>query len=517
MLDSEIKTLLENVQIAKVLEVKSHPNADRLVLALVQTKNGERKVVTGASNFKKDDFVAFLDQGNIIPGYKIFKNQEIILKEKELRGIKSDCMLLAPDEIGLQNDHSGLFIVKNGNDSLIGKNILEALDSDQIELILSNYQNLSKYSLEGLKSVTQEIIGEDSLKEMLINGENLNHYIGFEISGLVHVGTGLCTGLVIKELQKLGIKTRFFLADWHTWINEKLEGDWEFIKRVAKEYFSEMLKISAKIVGADPNKIEIIYGSELYHNNDRYWKSVLEVSKNLTLSRVRKSTVVLGREDSDSIEFAKLIYPPMQVADIFEMQNSIIHSGTDQRKCHVIAREVATKIKINPLKNKKGETIKPVAIHHTLLSGLQTPTEWPLPPEINKTEFFTKYKMSKSIEGSAIFMNDSEEEIKAKIKKAFCPEKEIEYNPILNWTKNIILPIKKIVKINRENQFGGNIEFDNYSTLEKAFAKGEIHPVDLKNSVAKELIDILKPAREFCLNPKIKEIIGKIKSIKNKR
>jgi len=46
--------------------------------------------------------------------------------------------------------------------------------------------------------------------------------------------------------------------------------------------------------------------------------------------------------------------------------------------------------------------------------------------------------MAKSNPDSAIFMEDSAEDVKRKIKKAFCPEKIIEGNPILDYCKNII-------------------------------------------------------------------------------
>lgn len=48
--------------------------------------------------------------------------------------------------------------------------------------------------------------------------------------------------------------------------------------------------------------------------------------------------------------------------------------------------------------------------------------------------------MSKSDPDSAIFMEDTAEDVKRKIKKAFCPEKQIEKNPIIDYVRFIILP-----------------------------------------------------------------------------
>ncbi len=364
---------------------------------------------------------------------------------------------------------------------------------------------------DGLLKVTEEIIGLEELQKYLESGQTLNHYIGFEISGLVHLGSGLMTGLVVRELQKLGVNTSFWLADWHTWINNKLQGDMGLIGEVAKGYFEPALKISAQIAGANQETITSRYGTEIYHNNDRFWQTVVEVSKNLTLSRIVKSTTILGRQESDSNPFAFMLYPIMQTADIFELNVNIAHAGTDQRKVHVIAREVAPKLKIKPLLNDKSEVIKPIAIHHHLLLGLQKPATWPLPDGAQKETIRTEMKMSKSIKGSAIFIHDTPDEIKEKIKNAFCPEKETEINPVLDWVEHMILPIVGKIDIKRDPKFGGNFTVTDYDDLKQKFATGELHPVDLKNNITEILIDILEPARKHFASQESQNLIAKIK------
>jgi tyrosyl-tRNA synthetase len=378
---------------------------------------------------------------------------------------------------------------------------------------MKNKQNINK-RLSLIKRNLNEIIGEEELIQLLNNDTPLNHYIGFEISGLVHLGTGLSSMLKIRDLQDAGVNCRIFLADWHTWINDKLNGDHTFIKQVATEYFQPALEVCAKIVGADPKKIQFIHGTDLYHNNDRFWQSVVEISKNLTLSRVLKSTSIMGRDERNSQPFAWLIYPPMQVSDIFTLGINLTHSGTDQRKIHVIAREVALKLQIQNLKDINGEIIKPIAIHHNLLLGLQSPKIWPLPEGEEKESMRTQMKMSKSIPNSAIFIHDSEEEIREKIKQAFCPAQEIEFNPIIDWATNLILPLKGKLVIKRPEKFGGNITFNSKEDLDKTFAKGELHPMDLKNSIADTLVEILKPTRERFADQKSQNLIKQIKKIK---
>ncbi len=365
--------------------------------------------------------------------------------------------------------------------------------------------------VELIKRNLNEILGEDTLRELIENNTPLRHYIGFEISGLVHLGTGLSSMLKIKDLQDAGVKCTVYLADWHTWINDKLGGDHEFIKKVAKEYFEPAMRVSAEIVGAKADEIDFIHGSDLYHNNDKFWQTLVEVSKNLTLSRVLKSTSIMGRDQRESQPFAWLIYPPMQAADIVEMGVNIAHSGTDQRKIHVITREVAEKLKINNIKDINGKVIKPVTIHHDMMLGLTAPSTWPLREGMEKETAKAEMKMSKSKPDSCVFVHDSEEEIRSKINKAFCPEGEVEFNPIMNWCQHLIFPLKGELSVEREEKFGGNLHFETFEELATVYKNNQLHPQDLKVAVAKSLIELLEPARRIFDNDESRELIERIR------
>jgi tyrosyl-tRNA synthetase len=115
--------------------------------------------------------------------------------------------------------------------------------------------------------------------------------------------------------------------------------------------------------------------------------------------------------------------------------------------------------------------------------------------------------MSKSIPGSAIFIHDSEEEIKAKIKKAQCAEKVVEGNAVIEYAEYLVLRDKGL-KIERPQKFGGDIEMKDAEELKRVYSEGKLHPMDLKNAVARELCDMLKPSREYFA--KNKEYLGQI-------
>ncbi|MBW2987211.1 tyrosine--tRNA ligase [Candidatus Woesearchaeota archaeon] len=359
---------------------------------------------------------------------------------------------------------------------------------------------------------TEEVLTAEDLKQRIEQGVPLKHYIGFEISGKVHLGTGLMTGLKVADFQKAGVDCSMFLATWHAWINNKLGGDFETIKR-ASVYFGEALKVSLEVMGGDPEKLKMVRGDELYHHNDEYWRCVVEIAKNMTLKRAMRGVTIMGRKEGDAIPLAFLFYPPMQVADIFNQGLTLAHAGMDQRKAHVIAREVGLKLKVNPIMHKQKQ-LKPVAIHHPLILGLQKPPMYPVPKDKIK-DMLSELKMSKSVGGSSVFIHDSEEEIRQKLNKAFCPEKDVDFNPIINWVENLIFTREKeTLLVERPEKFGGNIEYDSLVKLKHDFAKGDLHPLDLKKAVAEYLVKLLAPARKHFEKPKLKELKEEIENIR---
>ena len=370
-----------------------------------------------------------------------------------------------------------------------------------------------KKRFELIKKNTEEIMTEEDLNLLLDSGTKIKHYIGFEISGKIHLGTGLMCMSKVKDFMDAGIDCSIFLADWHSWINDKLGGDRGVIKRVAGGYFKEGLKASLKCFGGDPEKLKFILGSDLYHNNDDYWASMVDISKNTTLARMMRSITIMGRKEGESVDFAKLIYPPMQVADIFIQGINLPHAGMDQRKAQVIARDVALKIKTKPLLDKKGNQMKPVAVHHHLILGLGKPPVWPLPKE-QLQELWAALKMSKSKPDTCIFIHDSPEEIKRKINQAFCLEGETEFNPILDWVKYLIFrDAGSTLDVKRPDKFGGNLTYISYKELERDFVEKKLHPMDLKNSVAEKLIQILEPARKHFEQPKVKKMLEELEQL----
>jgi tyrosyl-tRNA synthetase len=340
-----------------------------------------------------------------------------------------------------------------------------------------------------------ELLGREELRSLLASGVELQHYIGYEISGKVHLGTGLLSMAKIRDLMAAGVRCRVFLADWHTWINDKLGGERELIRRVATGYFTEAMRASLVCVGGDPDGLEFVLASDLYEENADYWATVIEVSKNTSLARMQRSISILGRQEGETVDFAKLIYPAMQAADIFAQGVHIAHAGMDQRKAHVIARDVAMHLRIRPLIGPDHARIKPVALHHPLLLGLRKPPMWPV-PEASARDVFAAMKMSKSDALSAVFVHDSPDAIRAKVQRAFCPPRSVDFNPVFDWIDKIVFRVSGgPLDVARSAENGGPVSFDTYADAAAAYAAGSLHPMDAKAALSERLIDLLQPAR----------------------
>jgi len=81
-----------------------------------------------------------------------------------------------------------------------------------------------------IRSFAEEIITEEELKQVFETKTHPVTYDGFEPSGLAHLPFGVYRPLLIKDMQKTGIKFKLWLADWFSWINNKMGGDLEKIK-----------------------------------------------------------------------------------------------------------------------------------------------------------------------------------------------------------------------------------------------------------------------------------------------
>jgi len=109
---------LEQVTVAEITEINPHPEADKLNLVKFKTAEGEKQVVCGAPNVAVGMKVPFAPIGTTLPiGFT--------LEPKKIRGIMSEGMLCAEDELGLGEGHEGLLELPG--DAKIGMTLAEHL------------------------------------------------------------------------------------------------------------------------------------------------------------------------------------------------------------------------------------------------------------------------------------------------------------------------------------------------------------------------------------------------------
>lgn len=349
-----------------------------------------------------------------------------------------------------------------------------------------------------------EVVGADELPAILTSGEKLFTYDGFEPSGQMHIAQGIIRAINTNKMIEAGFTFRMWVADWFGYLNNKMGGDLDKIKKVG-EYFIEIWRAS----GMNVDGVEFLWASDFVGKRE-YWELVMKVAKTSTLKRVLRTTEIMGRSESDDLTAAQILYPCMQIADIFGvMQCQVTQLGLDQRKVNMLAREIAPELGFQ----------KPVVVSHAMLQGLGKP----LSKDADPKDRAIAMKMSKSKPDTAIFMTDTTEDVKRKINNAYCPEGEVEDNPVLDYCKQVIFEayhlkgqenlLKDGFVVEREERFGGNVIYKSYAELEKAFAAKELFPLDLKVAVIKYIDKLLQPVRDhFAHDPHAKQLLEEVQS-----
>ncbi|AKG91791.1 tyrosyl-tRNA synthetase [Geoglobus ahangari] len=303
----------------------------------------------------------------------------------------------------------------------------------------------------------EEVVTVEELRSLLESGEELRAYVGYEPSGEIHLGH-MMTVNKLMDLQEIGFEIVVLLADVHAYLNEK--GDFEEIRKTA-----EYNRAAFIALGLDESRAKFVLGSEYQLERD-YMLDVLKMARMTTINRARRSMDEVSRRKEDPM-VSQMIYPLMQALDIAHLGVTVAVGGMDQRKIHMLARENLPKL---------GYKV-PVCMHTPILLGLDGE------------------KMSSS-KGNYISVRDDEETVKRKLRKAFCPERQVENNPVIDIMRYHIFPRFEKVVIERDEKFGGDVEYSSFEELAKDFAEGKIHPLDLKFNAARYLNILLDNARK---------------------
>ncbi len=319
-----------------------------------------------------------------------------------------------------------------------------------------------------------EVLTPEELTALFARTERPKAYIGFEPSGRLTVAH-LITVRKMIDLTEAGCELTVFLADWHAWINDKMGGD---LDRIAAS--GKYMEAAFTALGLNGDGVRFRWSHELTGRSD-YWARVLRIARATSIARTKRAMTILGRtEEETQLDTAKLFYPSMQAADIFELPVEIAYGGLDQRRAHVLAREAAHHYHWSA----------PVAVHTPLLSSLRGGGRMDPGGSIEQ-------KMSKSDPMSAIRIPSTPEEVASRIGEAFCPPKEVEGNPIVEMVRFIVFPWEGRLEVSRAPRHGGPVAFEREGEFVEAWRNGGLHPQDVKAAVTEAVNRLLTPSREF--------------------
>jgi tyrosyl-tRNA synthetase len=310
----------------------------------------------------------------------------------------------------------------------------------------------------------QEVIGEDELKKKLGSGKEFSVYWGTASTGSISIAY-FFPMLKVADLLNAGCKIKILNADLHG----ALDGTpWDVLEKRSK-YYQEAIETILKTLGVNLKNLEFVKGSKLQLNG-KYFEDLLKLSTFSSLHDANKASSDVVKQ-SENPKLAGSIYPLMQALDEEYLKVDAQFGGVDQRKIMVFAREHLPKIGYESR----------IELMNPLIMGL------------------VGEKMSSSSENTKIDLMDDEERVRKRMNKADCVAGDSD-NGVMALLKYFIMIVKgdkgeKFV-IERDEKFGGNVEYSTYEEIEKDFVSKKLHPMDLKNGVAAEINRFLENFRK---------------------
>lgn len=265
----DYKKQFDGIVVAKVLKKEKHPDADKLAVAHVDFGEGEIQVVCGAPNLEEGQMVPFAKTGTTLPN-------GLTLKKMKIRGVESNGMICAEDEIGLGDDHSGIMVLDKNAE--MGMPFAEYLGADDVVLEIDNKSITHRPDLFSHGGMAGEIaalydieLGKSDLPEKIESGsadsisvsiedtKRSRRYIGVVLGGITMNET---PEFIQKRLQAIGMRpinlvvdiANYVMFEWgqplHTFDFDKLAGD-------AKDILVRNAKKGERLTVIDDSELEL--------------------------------------------------------------------------------------------------------------------------------------------------------------------------------------------------------------------------------------------------------------------
>ncbi len=141
-----------------IKSAKKHPEADKLKVCEVETSDGNRQIVCGASNAREGIYVIYAPIGAYIPG------TDMTLKSAIIRGVESQGMMVSERELSLSDEHDGIIEFSNGK---VGDKAVSLLGLDDVVIDVAITPN--RGDLLGVRGIAKDLeaFGIGKLKPLL--------------------------------------------------------------------------------------------------------------------------------------------------------------------------------------------------------------------------------------------------------------------------------------------------------------------------------------------------------------
>jgi tyrosyl-tRNA synthetase len=313
---------------------------------------------------------------------------------------------------------------------------------------------------------TAEVVTEAELQDLL-ETEEPRAYIGYAPTGEMHIGH-FTTMRKLADLLQAGVDVTVLIADLHAHLDDE-KSPFELLDARSR-YYRVAIEGMIAAAGADPDAVEFVRGTD-FQLDEEYTLEMYRMAAETTIARSQRAASEVVRE-SESPNLGGLVYPLMQSLDVTALDADIAYGGIDQRGIYMLAREI--------LPDHGGDP--PVCLFAPLLSGL------------------SGGKMSASEASSKVNLTDDAETVAEKIEGAYCPAGEREDNGVLEYLEHLVFPVLaargESLVIERPEEYGGDLVYEEYDALEADFTSGELHPADLKPAAGDAISDVIAPVRE---------------------
>jgi len=337
----------------------------------------------------------------------------------------------------------------------------------------------------------QETILDEVVMKKIIAVRPLKVYWGTAATSMPSIAY-FVPMMKIRDLVLAGCEVTILIADLHA-VLDNLKSTFEQIRH-RTEYYITMIKALLTSLNVDLNKIKFVKGTDFQLSNE-YTLDMYKAHTLITVNEAKHAGAEVVKH-SEHPKMTGLMYPTLQALDEQYLGVDVQIGGIDQRKIFMHARNIMPQLGYK----------KRMYLMNKMISGLRTAKQEP-----KEGENIQDQKMSSSNQDSKIDLLDSKNQLKAKINKAYCFPGDINDNCLLEMLENLVFPILHIKGLNfvieRKEEYGGNITYNNIDDVKNDFKSEKLHPMDLKQGMINNFDLILDPIRKTFETPEMKKLI----------